>query len=113
MGGSKERELETRLGVLLAHLLKWQYQPDRRGRSWQLTVKEQRRRVERLLKKNPSLKPRFIAIVADAYGDARIIAAREIDCDDAIFPDDCPFTIEQITSDYWPESAPIHGLCGQ
>ena len=47
MGGSRERELESRLGVLLAHLLKWRYQPDRRGRSWRLTIAEQRRRIAR------------------------------------------------------------------
>jgi hypothetical protein len=39
-GGSERNELENRLVVLLAHLLKWQYQPDRRSRSWRLTLKE-------------------------------------------------------------------------
>ncbi|CDH44871.1 MAG: DUF29 domain-containing protein [Candidatus Competibacteraceae bacterium] len=103
MGGSKERELESRLGVLLAHLLKWEFQPARRGNSWRLTIKEQRRRIDRLLKKNPSLKPLFPGTVIDAYGDARLMAAREMDCDDSQFPLECEFTVEQITGDYWPE----------
>ena len=104
MGGSKERELESRLGVLLAHLLKWEFQPARRGNSWRLTIKEQRRRIDRLLKKNPSLKPLFPGTVIDAYGDARLMAAREMDCDDSQFPLECEFTVEQITGDYWPEA---------
>lgn len=103
MGGSKERELESRLGVLLAHLLKWKYQTERRGNSWRLTIKEQRRRIDRLLKKNPGLKPLFPETVTDAYGDARLMAAREMDCDDSLFPESCPFTIEEITGDYWPD----------
>ena len=57
MGGNRERELESQLGVLLAHLLKWRHQPDQRGRSWRLTIAEQRRRIDRLLKRNPSLIP--------------------------------------------------------
>lgn len=103
MGGSKERELESRLGVLLAHLLKWEFQPERRGNSWRLTIKEQRRRIDRLLKKNPGLKSLFPETVTDAYGDARLMAAREMDCDDSLFLLECPFSIEQITGDYWPD----------
>ena len=76
MGGSKERELESRLGVLLAHLLKWEFQPARRGNSWRLTIKEQRRRIDRLLKKNPSLKPLFPGTVIDAYGDCLLYTSR-------------------------------------
>lgn len=103
MGGSKERELESRLGVLLAHLLKWEFQPERRGNSWRLTIKEQRRRIDRLLKKNPGLKSLFPETVTDAYGDARLMAAREMDCDDSLFLLECPFSIEEITGDYWPD----------
>ena len=52
MGASRERELENRLAVLLAHLLKWIVQPERRGNSWRLTILEQRRRLARLLEKS-------------------------------------------------------------
>jgi len=55
MGRAEKRELESRLEVLIMHLLKWQFQPNLRSRSWQLTIKEQRLRLERLLKENPSL----------------------------------------------------------
>jgi hypothetical protein len=104
MGASKERELENRLGVLLAHLLKWVYQPERRGNSWRLTIEEQRRRLERLLRKNPSLKSRLAENFIDAYGDARLIASRETGLPKDKFPEACPFSLEQTLDDgYWPE----------
>ena len=52
MGRSERAQLETRLGLLLMHLLKWQYQPKLRSRSWLATIKEQRRRVGRLIDRN-------------------------------------------------------------
>ena len=45
VGKSEQRELETRMAVLLAHLLKWQYQPTHRGRSWLATIREQRKMI--------------------------------------------------------------------
>ena len=104
MGASKERELESRLGVLLAHLLKWVYQPERRSNSWLATIEEQRRRIERLVRKNPSLKPKIDDCFLDAYGDARLIASRETGLNKKIFPEENPFTLEQtLNNDYWPE----------
>ncbi|HAS50956.1 MAG TPA: DUF29 domain-containing protein [Gammaproteobacteria bacterium] len=103
MGASRARELESRLSVLLAHLLKWIVQPERRGNSWRLTIKEQRRRVHRLLEKNPSLRPHLLETIDDVYGDAVLIAAREMNKEESEIPDECPFTVEQITGDWWPE----------
>lgn len=104
MGGSKERELESRLGVLLAHLLKWVYQPERRGNSWRATIDEQRRRIARLLRKNPSLKSKLDECFQDAYGDARLIASRETGFDAKTFPESSPFTLEQtLNNAYWPD----------
>ena len=104
MGASKGRELESRLGILLAHLLKWVYQKERRGSSWQATIREQRRRIVRLLNKNPSLKSELDKAFLDAYGDAKLIAMRETGIDEAFFPKASPFTMEQALNDaYWPE----------
>lgn len=103
MGANQERELENRLGVLLAHLLKWRYQSERRGASWEATIKEQRQRVARLLRKNPSLKASLDEIQGDAYSDARLIAWRETSLPEATFPQDNPFNWEQAMGDYWPE----------
>ena len=105
MGASKERELENRLSILLAHLLKWRYQPERRGNSWRLTIKEQRQRIMRVLRKNPSLKAGLDETCRDAYSDAILIAARETGLPEALFPQDSPFNWEQTVGDHWPESS--------
>lgn len=96
MGASERRALIHRLAVLLAHLLKWQYQPNYRGRSWQLTIKEQRRQLTRLLRDNPSLKTRLEEFVAEAYGDAIILAARETGFDENTFPEQCGYGVDEI-----------------
>lgn len=104
MGGSRERELEHHLGVLLAHLLKWVYQPERRGNSWRATIREQRLRVARVLRKNPSLKSRLDEAFAEAYEDARLIAMRETGLDERVFPELSPFTLAETLDDgYWPD----------
>jgi len=106
MGGSEQRELESRLEVLLMHLLKWVFQPDYRGTSWELTIKEQRRRIVRHLRKNPSLKPLIPESSASAYEFAVLNAARETGLKESTFPATNPWTFEQIISDtFWPEDA--------
>lgn len=100
MGASKEQELENRLGALLAYLLKWQYQPERRGNNWAATIEEQHRRIERLLRKNPGLKNYLGEAFENAYGDARLIAMRETGMPKNVFPDTSPFTFDQAISDY-------------
>jgi plasmid stabilization system protein ParE len=104
MGRSERRALESRLEVLLAHLLKWRHQPVRRGKSWQYTIEEQRRKVLRLLRDNPSLRPKLAEILKDAYLDSILYAARETGLDKDSFPTSCPFSEQQIFSDdYWPD----------
>lgn len=103
MGANKERELENRLGILLAHLLKWRYQPERRGSSWRLTIKEQRQRILRILRRNPSLKAHLDETCRDAYSDAILIAARETGLPETLFPQENSLSWEQTISDFWPE----------
>ncbi len=106
MGKSELRELESRLALLFMHLLKWRYQPERRGRSWELTIKEQRRKLRRHLDQNPSLKARLPQAIEDAYGDAILEAAIETDLPETRFPRACPFSFEQALGDvYWPDEA--------
>ncbi len=95
MGRAERDQLTNRLGVLLAHLLKWRHQPGLRGNSWRLTIAEQRRRIERLLRRNPSLKADLATILADAYGDALLMAQRETGLPEDTFPAGCPWTFEQ------------------
>ena len=105
MGKGEQRELESRLAVLLLHLLKWQYQPKRRGRSWRLTIEEQRRKLTRHLRQNPSLRAKLPEVIADAYGDAILEAERETKLPRSTFPVTCPWSFEQMMDDdFWPES---------
>jgi hypothetical protein len=71
LGRSEKRDLVNRLAVLLAHLLKWQFQPVWRGKSWRLTIKEQRRRLSEHLDENPSLKPLVGEAIARLSGRDR------------------------------------------
>ena len=103
LGSEKVDELYSRYLVLLCHLIKWRHQPRGRGGSWRGTIGEQRRRIARLLRKNPSLRPRRRSEFLDAYPDAREAAADESGLALAAFPEDCPFTMEQAEDgSYWP-----------
>ncbi len=103
MGASERRELINRLAVLLAHLLKWHYQPSFRGRSWQLTIKEQRRQLQRLLKDNPSLQARLEEFIADAYIDSVLLAAKETGMEESAFPAQHPYTQEDLLNpEFYP-----------
>jgi hypothetical protein len=104
MGRSEKRALESRLVVLLAHLLKWKYQPGRRSKSWQLTCKGQRINFENVLDDNPSLKSQLDQILSRAYDKAVIDAAQETGLDEEAFPRCCPWSWEQIRDlNFYPD----------
>lgn len=101
VGKSEQRELASRLALLLAHLLKWRYQPERRGSSWQRTIKEQRRAIAAHITGTPSLKvalgnPTWLEGVW-ADGVARAVDETGLD----LFPEDCPWTMEQVLSPFF------------
>jgi hypothetical protein len=103
LGRSEKRALMNRLSVLLMHLLKWKIQPRRQSNSWRLTIKEQRRQIQKLLKDSPSLKPYLESSLDECYQDSRIMAADETGLDLATFPQACPFNLEQTLQEWWPE----------
>jgi hypothetical protein len=104
MGRSEKRELESRLTILLLHLLKWNYQEVRRGRSWQLLIDEQRIQFEETLDENPGLKPNLDEIIQKAYRLAVIKASRETKISKAVFPEYCPWNLEQFIEDgFYPD----------
>ena len=105
MGRSERRELVSRLAVLLLHLLKWAFQPERRGKSWRLTIEEQRRQILRHLNENPSLRVGIEEAMADAYADAVLRAERETDLPRDYFPWACPYSFAEATADtFWPDA---------
>jgi len=107
LGKSDWRELASRIAVLLRHLLKWRYQPERhqRGRSWRSTIWEQRSRLRRLLRQSPSLAPLVPQTLAEEYSEARQRASEETGLSLVTFPETCPWTAEQVLdTDFWPEA---------
>lgn len=107
VGKSEKRELSSRMAVLLAHLLKWQFQPARRGRSWELTIRDQRKLIAIALKETPSLK---VSLKNDDWREvswiqATDLAVKETGIEKTVFPEFCPWTPEQIlAADFFPES---------
>lgn len=105
MGKSNLRDLESRFIILIAHLLKWQFQPDKRSNSWSSSINEQRVRIARLLRKTPSLKRELYNAIEDALPDALEIAVDDTTLPPSIFPNKCPYTIEQLLDKtFYPES---------
>ncbi len=106
LGKRDRRELASRLGVLVMHLLKWYYQPDMRqtGQSWRRTIRTQRRDIERLLKQSPSLRRLIADMVEEDFRHMRFDASDETGLPMEAFPDTCPWTIEQILDEaFWPD----------
>ncbi len=99
MARSDKRQLVNRFAVLLAHLLKWQFQPEKRSKSWKRTIKEQRKRIGLLLTDSPSLKYEIDKRIEDAYEIAILSAANETGLDEEIFPENCEYSLEEILSD--------------
>ena len=104
VGKSEQRELSRRMDELLAHLLKWQYQPGRRGSSGQRTIREQRRAVGVALQKTPSLRNSLSdeGWLTGTWADAVSKAVEETGLD--VFPEDLPWSTEQLLStEFYPE----------
>jgi hypothetical protein len=98
MGRSDRRAIESRLAVLLTDLLKWQIQERMRSRSWSGTIGEQRRRIAKLLRESPTLRPFVDEALAEAYSEARDAASNQTGLPETEFPVECPFTVEQVLS---------------
>jgi hypothetical protein len=96
MGKSQKRALLSRMTVLLMHLLKWDYQPDRRSGSWKSTIITQRKEIKRLLKDNPGLKSIITEMLTETYSDAAEIASAETELPESTFPETCPYPVEHL-----------------
>src|SRR5215216_2542236 len=96
VGGSEKREIRNRLVVLLAHLLKWKYQPGHRGSSWRRTISEQRGQLTDIVESSPSLTDYLRAQVRRRYLGATVEGASETGIAIGLFPKECPFTSEQV-----------------
>ena len=104
VGKSEKRELASRMAVLLAHLLKWRSQSEKRSNSWRATINVQRKRIALALKETPSLK----TVMRDpmwqegVWLDARGQARNETGLDQ--LPEARPWTMEQAAdAEFWPQ----------
>lgn len=103
LGKSRARELSSRYYQLLAHLLKWEFQPDKRTPSWRATVSEQRSEIREVLSESRSLKPQREERLRAAYGKARRLAGDETGKGLDAFPEENPYTLDQVMDyDFWP-----------
>jgi hypothetical protein len=104
MGKSTKSVLKSNLKVLLMHLLKYKYQPEKRSRSWRSTIFEHRDGIQESLSTSPSLKPYLQEVFGDCYQTARKKAAIETGLDISTFPPKSPFTPEAtLDPDYLPQ----------
>ena len=88
--------LSSAIAILTQHLLKWDHQPQRRSRSWELSVRAQRRRVAEVLEDNPSLKSRLATAVARGYANGRDRALDETGLADDAMPETCPYSFDEM-----------------
>lgn len=104
MGRREKKSLKSNLVVVLLHLLKWQYQPNRRSGSGASSILEHRGQIQDDLESSPSLKPYLDEIYKSAYARASKRAALETGLSKSEFPVDCPYVIAQILDDkFLPE----------
>jgi hypothetical protein len=102
VGKSEQNELASRMALLLSHLLKWAYQPERQGNSWLRTIRDQRRLIQRRLNKTPSLQPMLTdpEWQDEMWADAVRFAYQETGLD--AFPEQCPWSFqEEVLAEGW------------
>jgi len=104
VGNEQYDKLESALRLILLHPLKWDHQSERRSRSWYGSIAVARNHVQKVLRKNPGLKPHIDEAVAEAYKDARVEAGVETELGEKPFPRKCPYSWDQIMerSIVWP-----------
>ncbi|WP_353673597.1 DUF29 domain-containing protein [Synechocystis sp. LKSZ1] len=105
MGRSEKNALGSNLQILLMHLLKYRYQPEKRSNSWLLTIFEHRDRIEEALEQSPSLQPYLREIFHKCYAKARQKAALETGLALNTFPAESPFSLDEtLDVDFLPET---------
>jgi hypothetical protein len=104
LGRRERQELRNRLGVLLGHLLKWQFQPEKLTNSWLGTIREQRVQIKLLLQDSPSLKPYLNEVFLTVYELGLALAIQETELNENVFPE-CPYTLDEtLNPEFLPNS---------
>jgi hypothetical protein len=107
LAASERSEIDNRLAVLLQHLLKWEFQPERRSNSWRASIIEQRMRINKTIARSPGLRGYPATALDEEYVLARLRAADETGLSLDVFPARCPYTAAQtLDEQFWPDSEP-------
>ncbi len=96
MGRSEKNALKSNLIVVLLHLLKYAYQPERRSDSWTNSITEQRIRIEVELESSPSLKPYLEEVYSSCYSKARRLVNSETGLPISTFPIESAWSISDV-----------------
>lgn len=103
MGRNQQRAIYSNLKILLIHLLKYKYQPEKRSNSWEYTIEEHRQRIEEAFEDSPTLKNYLSGIFDECYQKAKKLAAKETGISIDTFPTKSPFTEkETLNPEYLP-----------
>ena len=101
LGKSERRALVSQLTRLLLHLLKWQYQPQRRSDSWLDSITDARTQIELAIEDSPSLRNYPAEKLEESYTRARRTAAKQTNMDISVFPNPCPYSLELVLAENW------------
>jgi hypothetical protein len=101
LGKSERRGIASQLVRLLLHLLKWQYQPQRRSESWLDSITDARTQIELTIADSPSLKSYPAEQLEVSYQRARRQAAKQTGIPLSLFPQSCPYRWECVLSEDW------------
>jgi hypothetical protein len=107
LGKQQQQELRNRLGLLIGHLLKWQYQSEKRTRSWQVTIQLQRQEIHDLLQDNPSLKSYLDKALLQSFrlGLAQVLSETPIS--KKVLPEVCPYSFSELLDSNFPDDIGI------
>jgi hypothetical protein len=96
LGRTEKRTLRSFLIIMLMHMLKLKFQPEKHTRSWDISIENSRNDFVECLSENPSLKPKLPEILKSAYIKAKSNASLETEIERDVFPEECPWTIEEL-----------------
>lgn len=106
LGKSERRGIASQLTRLLLHLLKWQYQPQRRSDSWLDSITDARTQIDLAIVDSPSLKSYPAEQLEQSYQRTRRQAAKQTEIPLSVFPEECPYSIDLVLAEDWlPEES--------
>jgi hypothetical protein len=107
LGRSDKKEIRSRLEVLIRHLLKWEFQPDKRKSGWRITIVEQRHQLHYLIDESPSLREFPGSQLQSMFSLARLKAQDETGLSLSTFPKQSPYSISQVLDERFLPGEPL------